>query len=146
MGFMDKINEIKNMAVTQYSKIANKKLMEGTMAACALVANANGVLKDEEMTVMTGHIGHNESLKVYDIADCIGSFKKYNEEIKMQKIIGEQTCLAAIQKCKKNEEARVLVAVCCAIAGTDGNFDDNEKAAVKKICNSLGINPSEFDI
>lgn len=146
MGFIDKINEFKNMATTQYSKIANKKLMEGTMAACALVANANGVIKDEEMDVMTGYINRNQSLKVYDIRDCISSFKKYNEEIKMQKIIGEQTCLAAIQKCKKDDEARVLVAVCCAIAGADGDFDNNEKAAVIKICNSLDLNPSEFDL
>jgi len=145
MGLFDKLNEFKDMAVTQYSKIANKKLMEGTMAACAMVANANGELKDSEMIVMTGHIGRNESLKVYDISNCTASFKKYSEEIKMQKIIGEQTCLATIQKCKKTE-ARILIAVCCAIAGADGDFDANEKIVVRKICNILDISPSEFDL
>ncbi|MCK5607760.1 TerB family tellurite resistance protein, partial [Candidatus Pacearchaeota archaeon] len=34
----------------------------------------------------------------------------------------------------------------CAIAGADGDFDENEKAMVRKICDRLTIHPGEFDL
>ena len=146
MGFMDKLNELKGKMVNEYSKLANNTLMEGTMAACALIANANGVLKDEEMQMMMGHIGRNEQLKVYEISKCMDVFKKCMEGFTLNKIIGDNECFAKISKIKKPEEGRVLVAVCCAIAGADGDFDENEKAMVRKICDRLTIHPGEFDL
>jgi tellurite resistance protein TerB len=55
--------------------------------------------------------------------------------------------LAAIGKLRsKPAEARLLVRVCCAIGASDGNFDETEKQAVKKICKELGLDPAEFDL
>jgi tellurite resistance protein TerB len=32
------------------------------------------------------------------------------------------------------------------IGGADGNFDEDEKRAVREACNAVGISPSEFDL
>ena len=39
-----------------------------------------------------------------------------------------------------------MVRVCCAIGAADGNFDDDEKAVVRKICAELNLNPKDFDL
>jgi tellurite resistance protein TerB len=39
-----------------------------------------------------------------------------------------------------------MVRVCCAIGAADGNFDNDEKAVVSKICTELGLNPKDFDL
>jgi len=40
----------------------------------------------------------------------------------------------------------LMVRVCCAIGAADGNFDENEKTAVRNICAELGLNPKDFDL
>jgi len=47
MAFMDKLNALKEGAMKQYGRLANKTLMEGTMAGLAMVTNANGEVKPE---------------------------------------------------------------------------------------------------
>ena len=147
MSFMDKINEMKDGVLKQYGKIANKTLMEGTMAGLALVTNANGVVKDEEMQLMIGMISRDEDLKVYDIADMLEVFKARMEGFKLSPILGETECLAEVGKLKKKaDQATVLVGKCCAIGASDGDFDANENAVVTKMCVALGLSPAQFDL
>jgi len=147
MAFMDKIREIQAGAMKQYSKLANKTLMEATMAGLALVTNANGVVKDEEMQLMIGLISRDEDLKVYDVSEMISVFKKRMEGFQLSPIVGQAECLAEVGKLKKkNDQSMVLIGKCCAIGSADGDFDANEKAIVKKMCDVLGINTGQFDL
>ena len=147
MSFMDKINEMKDGVMKQYGKIANKTLMKGTMAGLALVTNANGVVKEEEMQMMIGVISRDPDLQVYDISEMIEVFKARMEGFKLSPILGETECLAEVGKLKKKaDQATVLIGKCCAIGAADGDFDANEKAVVTKMCTALGLNPSQFDL
>jgi len=147
MGFMDRINELKAGAMKQYGRLANKTLMNGTMAGLALVTNANGVAKPEEMALMIGLISRDEDLKVYDVTEMTEVFKKRMEGFTLSPIIGESECLAEIGKLKKKtDQATLLIGKCCAIGAADGDFDDNEKAVVRKMCAALDVSPAQFDL
>jgi tellurite resistance protein TerB len=46
----------------------------------------------------------------------------------------------------KPDQARAVLQIGIVIGGADGNFDADEKAAVKAACNAVGIPPAEFDL
>jgi len=147
VGFLDTLKSWGDDITKEAKKFANKSLMEGTVAACAMVAQADGTVDPEEKQKIIAYMSRSEALQVYDIPKVIESFQKYLEGYDFDKHIGEGECMKAIQKiASKPDEARLLVRVCCAIGAADGNFDDDEKAVVRKICSALNLPPSEFDL
>lgn len=44
------------------------------------------------------------------------------------------------------EAAQLALRVGIAVAKSDGNFDDDEKSAVREIARSLGFDPAEFGL
>ncbi len=146
MGIFDKVKELKEGLMTEYDKFANKKLMEGTMAAIAFTANANGKVKDDEMQMMVGLIGRDEDLKVYDLTEMTGAFNKRMEGFALSPIVGKSECISVIQKVTDPEQAKMLVVKCCAIAAADGEFDKMEKDVVREICKAVKLNPRDFDL
>lgn len=146
MGFMDKIKELAGEGINQFNKFNNKTMMVGTMSALAMVVDANGAVKDEEMQMVTQLIMRDDALKCYDLPEMLKSFQEVHEQFKLNKFAGEGVALANIGKIKDKAAGRILVGKVCAIAASDGDFDENEKAAARKICNALTIHPGEFDL
>jgi tellurite resistance protein TerB len=94
-----------------------------------------------------GFLRNSEVLSVYSTEEVISIFDKYSRQFEFDYQIGQASALQAVAKVKNNEaEARLMVRVCCAIGAADGNFDDQEKAIVRKICAELGLNPKDFDL
>jgi len=55
--------------------------------------------------------------------------------------------MKAITKMKtKPEVAKALVALCCSIGASDGDFDKDEIALVKEMCSVLGVNAADFKL
>ena len=117
------------------------------VAGCTLVAHADGVVRPEEKQKMMGFLRNSEVLSVFSIEETIGIFDKYSKQFEFDHQIGQASALQVIGKLKgKDAEARLMVRVCCAIGAADGNFDEQEKAIVRKICNELDLNPKDFDL
>jgi tellurite resistance protein TerB len=143
----DRFNEVSSSLKTEVTKFRNKTFLEGVVAGCALVAYADGTVKPEEKQKMMGFLENSDVLSVFDVTDVIGMFEKYAKSFEFDYKIGEANALKAVGNLKSKEtEARLMVRVCCAIGAADGNFDDDEKASVRKICGELGLNPKEFDL
>ena len=142
-----RFNEVSTTLQGEVSKIRNKSFLEAVVAGCVLVAYADGVARDEEKQKMIGFLRTNPILSVYSTEDVIAIFDKYAKQFDFDCQIGQASALQAVAKVKdKSDEARLMVRVCCAIGAADGNFDDNEKAIVRKICAELGLNPQDFDL
>lgn len=156
MSFLDNLREAaKDMGAAasgMFGNLANEavkfkiqSMMEGTMAACALVSFANGSIKTEEKSKMKGYIVNSDALKIYDQAEVMEKFEEYIKKLSFDYPIGEVQCLQSIQKItKRSDAAELLVKVCCSIAAADGDFDNKEKAVVKKICSALDLNYKDF--
>jgi tellurite resistance protein TerB len=143
----DKFNEVSKNLKDEVTRIKNQTFLEGVIAGCTIVAYADGMVRSEEKVKMMGFLKNNDVLSVFDTGKIIQLFDKYAGRFEFDKAIGEMDCLATVGKLRsKPQEARLLVRVCCAIGASDGSFDHSEKEAVRKICNELGLNPSEFDL
>ncbi len=143
----NRFQEVTTTLKNEVSKVRNKTFLEGVVAGCVLVAHADGVVKSEEKQKMMGFLRSSEVLSVFSADEVIATFEKFAKQFDFDHAIGEANALQAIGKLKSKEtEARLMVRVCCAIGAADGDFDANEKAVVRKICQELGLNPKDFDL
>lgn len=132
---------------TEVTKFKNKSFLEAVVAGCALVAHADGVVRPEEKQKMMGFLRTSEVLSAFSVEEVIAIFDKYSKQFEFDHQIGQASALQVVAKLKgKDAEARLMVRVCCAIGAADGNFDDGEKAVVRKICAELGLNSKDFDL
>jgi tellurite resistance protein TerB len=143
----NRFNEVSASLKTEVTKVRNKTFLEGVVAGCALVAYADGVVKPEEKQKMMGFLQTSDVLSVFDVTEVIKAFEKAAKGFEFDAAIGEANALQTVGKLKgKDAEARLMVRVCCAVGAADGDFDEDEKAVVRKICGELGLNPKEFDL
>ncbi len=143
----DKGNEARARLTAEVSKFKNKTFMEATVAACALVAAADGTISSEEKQKMAGFIRNSDELKHFSMTDVIAFFEKVIGNFDFDAEIGKAEALKVIGRLRDNEEqARVMVRVACVIGASDGEFDPNERSVVRDICKELGLNPSDFDL
>jgi tellurite resistance protein TerB len=142
-----KLSDVSKGLKDEVTRIKNTTFLEGVVAGCTIVAYADGVVKAEEKQKMMGFLKNNDMLSVFDTGKVISLFEKYAGRYEFDRSIGEADCLGTVGKLKsKPLEAKLLVRVCCAIGASDGDFDNTEKQAVRKICKELGLDPVEFDL
>jgi len=143
----DKSNEARTRLTAEVSKFKNRTFMEATVAACALVAAADGTISSEEKQKMAGFIRNSDELKHFAMPDVIAFFEKVVGNFDFDADIGKAEALKIIGRLRANEEqARVMVRVACAIGASDGNFDEGEKGVVRTVCKELGLDPAGFDL
>lgn len=146
MGFFDTIKDLGKSLQDEVKKFSNQTFLEGVLAGAALVAYADGNVSSDEKQKLIRFVQTNDALSVFESDKVIKTFTKFIERMDFDTVIGTGECLKTISKLKGKDEARLMIRVCCAIGAADGNFDDDEKAIVRKICNELSIDPKEFDL
>ena len=140
-------NALIEQAKNEVAKFNNNDFAEASMAMCAMIAYADGNCDSDERSKTARFIQSNEALSVFEPSSLKEKFDKYCGILDNDFDFGKLDCLAAIGKLKgKDDQARTVLRVGIIIGGADGDFDDDEKAAVKESCHSLGINPSEFEL
>jgi tellurite resistance protein TerB len=138
-----KTGEIKNDLL----KFKNKDFMNGVAASCALVARADGNINDNEKQEMVKFIESYDALSVFKTVDVIRAFNEFLEQFEFSASIGEAKAMEAIGKFRgKEQQGRLIVRICIAIGTSDGDFDDDEKKVVRKICNELQVSPADFEL
>jgi tellurite resistance protein TerB len=150
MAFTDwlkkNVTDARTALNTEITKFKSKDLLEAIVAGCALVAYADGSVSSEEKQKMMGFLKSSEQLKVFESGDVIKIFQKYVEKFEFDAAIGTGEVMVAVGKFRGKEQAQLVVRVCCAIGASDGNFDPQEQAVVRRMCSELGLNPSDFNL
>ncbi|MFT6984829.1 MAG: tellurite resistance protein TerB [Psychromonas sp.] len=151
MGLWDnlrsKAEEMNEGLQKNISKFQNQKFSDASMAMCALVAAADGTIDASERSKTAAFIMSNESLQVFNAADLKIKFDFYCDKLTADFDFGRIDAIQAISKLKsKEDQARACIQLGIIIGGADGDFDADEKKAVKDACLALGINPSDFDV
>ena len=125
----------------------NEHLMEGIVAGCALVAYADGWVTAGEHDRMLGLIRGFEPITAFGIDDVIVTFEELTKRFATDQKDGEAAAFEAIARLKGAARyPALLVEACCTIAAADGNFDAEERRTALRICEALGLDPTEFDI
>ena len=119
--------------------------MEGTVAVCAFIAAASNGVSSEEKQKMVGFIKNSDELKVFDTNEVIAFFQKIISGFEFDADIGKGEALKYIVALKSDGgAAQLALRVGVAVAKSDGDFDEYEKAAVKEISLALGLDPSDY--
>lgn len=131
----------------EVSKFKNRSFMEAVVSGCALVAAADGSIDSAEKQKMSAFLERSEELKHFDIRQVIEVFNKVAGDFDFDAAIGKANALKTIGKVRgKDDQARLLVRVVCAIGAADGDFDETERKVVREIALELGLKPEEFDL
>ncbi len=151
MAFWDnlkeKIGDMNQALTTKVSQFKNTEFANATMAICALVAAADGDIDSSEKQKTASFIMSNESLKIFQASDLLEKFNFYCDKLTQDFDFGKIECIQTISKLRKKEDqARAVIQIGIIIGGADGNFDPDEKKVVREACNSVNINPVEFDL
>lgn len=150
MSFTDwlkkNVTEARETLNTEITKFKSRDLLEAVVAGCALVAYADGDVSSEEKQKMMGFLKTSDQLKVFDSGDVIRIFQKYVDKFEFDNTIGVGEVMQAVGKFRGKPQAQLVVRVCCAIGAADGDFDDKERAAVRRMCSELGLNPPDFNL
>lgn len=125
----------------------NEHLMEGIVAGCALVAYADGWVTDSEHERMLALIRGFEPILAFGLDDVTATFEAQTRRFAADQTGGEAAALAAVGRLKGAQRyPTLLVEACCAIAAADGGFDAEERAAIIRICEHLGLDPAGFGL
>lgn len=151
MGFWDnlkdkatQLNEDLKIKVGQFK---NASFADASMAMCALVAAADGTIDSSERQKTAAFIMNNDTLKVFDTSELQAKFNYYCDKLQSDYDFGKIEAIQSISKLKKKaDQARAVIQIGIIIGGADGNFDDDEKVAVREACFAAGISPNEFDL
>jgi tellurite resistance protein TerB len=148
MSFLNSLKSFTSKASSeltdQFNRIKNKEIMEGVIAGCTYVAYADGNVSQEEKNKMLGFLQNSECLKMYKADDVIATFGKFSRKFEFDRDMGVAEVFKAMGGITKTDEKKLIVRACIIIANSDGNFDQSEKEAVRKICKELNIDSSEF--
>jgi tellurite resistance protein TerB len=151
MSFFDKMKGALNASRTeltnQVSRFKNKKFMQGTVAVCARIAIASDGVSAEEKQKMIGFLRASDELKVFETSEVIEFFNKLISSFDFDIEIGKGETMKHILALKDQPEAAQLaIRVGIAVAKSDGDFDQDEKQAVREIAIALGFDPAEFGL
>lgn len=138
-------NQQKRRAQELFTRYKSQDVMDAVVAACALVALADGRLDQAERQKMIEFVNQSEELRVFDTNKVIQQFNFFVQRIERDSIIGRAEAFKALGRIRsKPEIARLVARYCIAIGYADGHFDPSEKQIVTEICMELGLNPHEF--
>jgi tellurite resistance protein TerB len=130
-------------AKTKMAQFNNSTFKDATMAACALIAAADGTIAAEEKSKVAKLIGGNELLSVFNAIDLRDTFLKFADQATDE--FKRLDVLSVVRKLKPNaEQSETAVKIALIIANADGVFDDSEKKVVREICGALGLPTADY--
>ena len=126
---------------------AHADLMESVVAGCALVAYSDGWVSEAEERRMIGLIRRFEPITRFDLGEVLDRFDAVTRVFSRDFDQGEEHALALLTRLSgRKREADLLIEICCAIAEADGGFDREERDALLKMCERLGVHPGDHDL
>ena len=132
---------------TKAGQFKNKEFAHASMAMCALIAAADGSIDPEERQKTAAFIGSNDTLSVFPAADLQEKFAYFCSKLSADYDFGKIEAIQALGKVKsKPDQARAVVQLGIIIGSADGDFDPDEKRALREGAQAMGIDPTEFGV
>lgn len=151
MAFWDqlksKTQEMNSQLKTKTGQFKSKEFSKASMAMCALIAAADGKIEASERQKTAALITSNDVLEIFPPSELRDTFDWYCDRLARDYDFGKVEAIATVAKLKgKPDQARAVIQIGIIIGGADGDFDADERRAVKDACFAVGIAPSEFDL
>ncbi|KQY89770.1 tellurite resistance TerB family protein [Brevundimonas sp. Root1423] len=121
--------------------------MDAIVAACALVAQADGWVTPQERKRMTDRMRETPSIRSFGLHEVLVGFEALNLRFDRDLEDGQAAAEAAIAQLRGQPgPSRLLIETACSVAEADGGFDAEERAALLRMCELLDVDPARFDL
>ncbi len=147
MSFLDTIKAAVSNLNDQVSKITNKDFVPGAVGAAIAVAAADGTIDASEKDKLAQFVRMNPTLKLFDNAIVVAEINKFIDLFSFDNAMGMQEVEKALKKLQsKDDLAKTAILLACAIGSADGDFDEGEKAVVRKLAGFAGLSARDFNL
>lgn len=125
--------QLTEAAVSAIDRVANQQEFDAVLAACVLVANADGKTDEQERQTALAQACAHPSLKGFGSAEVQKTFTEMHTILGMDRVLGVETLLEKVHKIKDLESRARIAQIAAAIANADGEFSEAEKKMVERI-------------
>lgn len=117
--------------------------MDALIAACTLVAHADGRVRPEERQRMIERMRRTPAIAVFGVQEVLLGFETLSERLERDPEDGATVAEAAVHRLAGQAGvSRLLIETASAVANADGDFAPEERAVVLRLCELLGFTPS----
>lgn len=110
------------------------------MAACALVAAADGTVSFSERVRLDQMLESLETLQTFDPHEAVNRFNDHIERLGEDPEAARREILEAVARIADDaEEASLVLKLCIALSRADGQFAESERVAARQIAETLGV-------
>ncbi len=115
---------------------------EAFIAACALVAHADGWVTEEERLSASARVRGLNATAVFGVELCLVAFdaaiNRFDEDAEVATARAER---AILKLARQPGPAHLVVEAACRVASADGGYDGAERDAILDICQLLNVDP-----
>ncbi|MDA0238586.1 MAG: TerB family tellurite resistance protein [Proteobacteria bacterium] len=141
------LQSLKNQYRANVERHQNLPFLKATMAACALVATADGQVSFTERVRVDQIIETLEQLKVYDPHEAVDLFCDFADQILVSPKDGHATVLKELDWVKSEAEtAKLLIRICLAVSESSGETSLVDQIEIVSLCSQVGIDPEGFGL
>ncbi|MBX9707825.1 MAG: TerB family tellurite resistance protein [Caulobacteraceae bacterium] len=121
--------------------------LDATVAACALVAQADGWVTPEEARQMLARMRGSPTLAFFGAEEPSVLFDALNVRFETDLDEAEALAEATVARLRGRPEiARQVIETACAVAEADGGFDAAERETVLRLCQMLNVDPASVGL
>lgn len=126
---------------------AQVEQLDALVAACALVAHADGWVTLEERGRMLERLRGLSVLAVFGVDDTLEAFEAFEQRFEADPEGARVEAELLVRRLRgRDDAARRLVNSACAVAVADGGLDAEERDVLLRICALVGLDPIQFDL
>ncbi len=131
----------------QVDRHHNLPFLKATMAACALVATADGHVSFSESVRVDQIVETLDQLKTFDPHEAVDLFKNYSDMILKNPKEGHREVLRELEPAMENREtAELLIRICLAVAESNGETSLVDQIEIVTLCSLLDVDPAGFGL
>ncbi|CCQ74696.1 tellurite resistance TerB family protein [Magnetospira sp. QH-2] len=140
MGFLSVLTE---RFQAELERQRNRPFLRASMAACALVAAADGEVSLGERVRVDQILETLESLRVFDPHEGVDLFNGFSDAILQHPKEGHASALQLVLDFVEGEPttAHLLIRVCLAVSEANGEKNLADQIEIVSLCSQMGIDP-----
>ncbi len=135
----------KPLAATETWTPRQLEQLDAVVAACALIAHADGDVTPEERGRMLDRVLGQPGLVPFGVDDVLEAFEALDARFQTRPEEAMAEAEMTIRRLRGRAEAAEVVAAAVAVSIADSGLQAEEQGVIVELCDWLGLSPRRFD-
>jgi len=138
------LSTLVNQFQAELERRENRPFLRASMAACALIAVADGKVSFSQRVRVDQILETLDALKVFDPHEGIDLFNEFSDGIFNDTKEGRASALEAILEGAEDSECRaMIIRVCLAVSEANGEKALADQVEIVSLCSRLDVEPND---